>query len=103
MPSEGLAGIERPGEVHRNASAPRLVELAVARKEGILAASGALCTTTGARTGRSPRDRFFVAHGDSKDKIDWGQTNQPVEPAVFDALFDRVRAHLEGRELFVVD
>jgi phosphoenolpyruvate carboxykinase (ATP) len=79
------------------------VELAVARSEGILAESGALVTRTGDRTGRSPRDRFFVAHGSSKDKIDWGQTNQPVEPAVFDALFDRVRGHLEGRDLFVVD
>jgi phosphoenolpyruvate carboxykinase (ATP) len=29
--------------------------------------------------------------------------NQPVEPAVFDALFDRVRDHLGERELFVVD
>ncbi|HEY7873598.1 MAG TPA: phosphoenolpyruvate carboxykinase (ATP) [Actinomycetota bacterium] len=103
MPSEGLAGIERPGEVHRNQSAPRLVELAVARGEGIFARSGALVTMTGERTGRSPRDRFLVAHGGSKEEIDWGQTNQPVEPEVFDALFDRVRGHLEGRELFVVD
>jgi phosphoenolpyruvate carboxykinase (ATP) len=98
-----LAGIERPGEVHRNVSAPRLVELAVTRGEGILAQSGALVTNTGARTGRSPKDRFFVAHGASKEKIDWGQTNLPVEPKIFDALFDRVRGHLEGRELFVVD
>jgi phosphoenolpyruvate carboxykinase (ATP) len=103
MPSEGIAGIEKPGTVHRNQSAPRLVELAVARGEGILAETGALVTKTGDRTGRSPRERFFVAHGSSKEKIDWGQTNQPVEPAVFDALFDRVRSHLEGRDLFVVD
>jgi phosphoenolpyruvate carboxykinase (ATP) len=103
MPSEGIAGIDRPGTVHLNYSAPRLVEQAVSRGEGILAESGALVTKTGDRTGRSPRDRFFVAHGASKEKIDWGQTNQPVEPAVFDALFDRVRSHLEGRDLFVVD
>ena len=98
-----LAGIERPGAVYFNSSAPQLVELAVGRGEGILAQSGALVTNTGARTGRSPKDRFFVSHGASKEKIDWGQTNQPVEPKVFDALFDRVRGHLEGRELFVVD
>jgi phosphoenolpyruvate carboxykinase (ATP) len=103
MPSEGIAGIDKPGTVHRNCSAPRLVELAIARGEGVLAESGALVTKTGDRTGRSPRDRFFVAHGASKEKIDWGQTNQPVEPAVFDGLFDRVRSHLEGRDLFVVD
>jgi phosphoenolpyruvate carboxykinase (ATP) len=103
MQADSLAGIPSPGVVHRNLSAPRLIELSVARKEGVLARSGALVTGTGARTGRSPKDRFFVAHGESQQQIDWGQTNQPVEPQVFDALFDRVRGHLEGRELFVVD
>ncbi|HEX3326677.1 MAG TPA: phosphoenolpyruvate carboxykinase (ATP) [Actinomycetota bacterium] len=95
--------MENPGTIYRNASPPRLVEFAVARGEGILARSGALVTTTGRRTGRSPKDRFFVAHGESKEKIHWGQGNQPIEPDVFDALFDRVRNHLEGRELFVFD
>ncbi len=101
--SNNLAGIQSPGTISRNASAPRLVELAVARGEGLLAASGALVTTTGRRTGRSPKDRFFVAHGDSKERIDWGQGNQPIEPGVYDGLFDRVRGHLEGRDLYVVD
>ncbi len=103
MRPQGMAGIARPGNVYRNVSPPQLIEMSVARGEGVLARSGALVTNTTPRTGRSPRDRFFVAHGDSKSKIDWGQTNQPVEPEVFDALFDRVRHHLEGRDLFVVD
>lgn len=98
-----LAGIENPGTVHRNLTAPELVELAIARREGKLAASGALVAYTGARTGRSPRDRFFVSHGESAKAIDWNKNNQPVEPQLFDALFDRVRQHLEGRPLFVVD
>jgi phosphoenolpyruvate carboxykinase (ATP) len=102
-PGSQLGGIERPGTVYRNCSAPRLVELSIERGEGLLAQTGALVTTTGARTGRSPKDRFFVSHGASKEKIDWGQTNLPVDRAVFDGLFDRVRGHLEGRELFVVD
>lgn len=102
MSSEGLAGIQ-PGEVNRNLSASDLVQRAVARGEGVLARSGALVTRTGDRTGRSPNDRFIVQHGRSGDLVDWGRVNQPVEPEVFDALFDRVRKHLEGRELFVVD
>jgi phosphoenolpyruvate carboxykinase (ATP) len=103
MPSASLAGIERPGRVHLNLSAPALVEMAVSRGEGLLAQSGALVTRTGDRTGRSPKDRFFVSHGASKDKIEWGPVNQPFEPAQFDALQDKVRAHMEGRELFIVD
>jgi phosphoenolpyruvate carboxykinase (ATP) len=80
-----------------------LVEHAVGRDEGVLALSGALVTVTGSRTGRSPKDRFIVAHGASKEKVDWGQVNQPIEPDVYDKLFDRIRDHLEGRDLFVVD
>jgi phosphoenolpyruvate carboxykinase (ATP) len=101
--SDGLAGIPSPGTVHRNLSAPQLVEAAIERDEGILALSGALVTTTGNRTGRSPGDRFVVSHEGSADQIDWGNVNQPIEPSIFDALFDRVRDHLEGRDLFVVD
>ena len=69
----------------------------------MFASSGALVTSTGERTGRSPGDRFFVSHGESAKKIDWGSTNQPIEPDIFDKLFDRVRDHLEGRDLFVFD
>jgi phosphoenolpyruvate carboxykinase (ATP) len=103
MASDRLAGIERPGRVHVNLSAAELVEQSIARDESMLAQSGALVTRTGERTGRSPEDRFFVSHGDSSQKIDWGKVNKPVEPEIFDALMDRVRQHLEGRDLFVVD
>lgn len=103
MPSQAMAGIERPGTVHLNLSAPALIEHAIARGEGALARSGALVTETGARTGRSPKDRFIVAHGASKDLVEWGQVNQPFEPVAFDALFDRVRDYLGGRDLYVID
>lgn len=103
MPFDALAGISKPGAVHTNLSPAELIELAVARNEGRLARSGALVTRTGERTGRSPDDRFFVAHGDSEGLIDWGQVNQPVESEVFDKLFDRARDYFEGRDVFVVD
>ena len=103
MLSENLAGIEKPAKVHRNLTPAQLVEHSISREEGILAANGALVAETGKRTGRSPKDRFFVSQGESKDRISWGKANQPIEQGVFDALFDRARNHLEGRELFVVD
>ncbi|HEX2241608.1 MAG TPA: phosphoenolpyruvate carboxykinase (ATP) [Actinomycetota bacterium] len=98
-----VAGIAGPGTVSRNATPSELIELAIARGEGLLADSGALVTRTGSRTGRSPKDRFFVEAGASKDHIDWGATNQPVEPSVFEGLHTRVREYLSGRDLFVVD
>jgi len=103
MPSENLAGVTEPGTLYVNPSAPELVELSIANGEGILARSGALVTRTGARTGRSPKDRFVVSSGQAKDKVAWGAVNQPVQPDVFDALQARVGEHLRGRPLYVVD
>ena len=98
-----LAGVKSPGKVHVNLGAAELIEHALARGEGTLAESGALVATTGARTGRSPNDRFFVSSGASKDKIAWGQANQAIEPEVYEALFERARDHMSGRDLFVID
>ena len=103
MSSEALAGIERPGKVHHNLSVVELIELAVSQGEGVLAETGALVTQTGTRTGRSPKDRFVVSHGKAEELVDWGKVNQPVTPEVFDALFDRAREHLNGKDLFVID
>lgn len=103
MASSSLAGIQKPGNVFANLSAAQLIEQALARQEGMLAASGALVTRTGKRTGRSPKDRFFVSHGRSKERIDWGPVNQPFDPDAFDALQVRVTSYLEGRDLYVVD
>lgn len=103
MASEELAGIKTSGDVLSNLTAAHLIEHSISRGESKFAQSGALVTTTGKRTGRSPGDRFFVSHGPSKDKIEWGTSNRPVQPEVFDKLLDRVKDHLEGRELFVFD
>jgi phosphoenolpyruvate carboxykinase (ATP) len=103
MSSQGLAGITDAGSIHRNLSVDDLVKAAVDRGEGVLAASGALVTKTGARTGRSPKDRFVVDHGTAHELVDWGAVNQAVSPQVFDDLFDRVRQHLSGKDLYVID
>ena len=103
MPSHDLAGIEDPGSIHLNPTVDELIEHAVARGEGVVAASGALVTKTGSRTGRSPKDRFVVAHGRSKELVDWGLVNLPFAPEAFDSLFDKVRGHLGGNDLFVID
>jgi phosphoenolpyruvate carboxykinase (ATP) len=103
MRDESLAGIERPGSVHHNPSVAELVELSLQHDEGALAANGAIVSSTGKHTGRSPKDRFIVAHGPSQDRIDWGAVNQPIEPERFDVLLDGARDYLEGHDLFVTD
>src|SRR5262249_12846572 len=80
-----------------------LVEQALSRGEGQLTDTGALVAYTGTHTGRSPKDRYLVAEASSKSHIAWGAVNRPMEEAVFDRLFDRVRAYLQGRDLFAGD
>ncbi|HEY5644727.1 MAG TPA: phosphoenolpyruvate carboxykinase [Pseudomonadales bacterium] len=86
---------------HLDLSRPVLAELAVLRGEAHFASNGAIVARTGKRTGRSPRDRFIVDEPSTSDSIDWGAINQPIAPAIFEALWDRVQVHLDGRETFV--
>ena len=89
--------------VHRNLSTPQLVEAAIARGEASLADNGALVALTGARTGRSPRDKFIVRDALTSDTVDWGKVNQPFDSAKFEALLERVTAHMRERDLYVLD
>ncbi|MGN6673024.1 MAG: phosphoenolpyruvate carboxykinase (ATP), partial [Thermomicrobiales bacterium] len=75
-----VAGISNPGEVYWNLPIPRLVEEALARGEGELAANGALTAQTGKYTGRSPDDKFVVDHPAYHEQIWWGKVNQPLAP-----------------------
>ena len=88
---------------HRNLSMPQLVETAIARGEGRLAANGALVAYTGARTGRSPRDKFTVQDEQTLDRVHWGKVNQPFPPERFEALLQRVLAHMAERDIYVMD
>jgi phosphoenolpyruvate carboxykinase (ATP) len=101
-PAEAF-GLVHPGPVHVDLSPAALVERALARNEGHLTDVGALTALTGVNTGRSPNDRYLVREASSADQIDWGDVNRPLEPAAFDRLHQRVRAYLQGRELFVVN
>jgi phosphoenolpyruvate carboxykinase (ATP) len=96
-------GLRNTGPVHAGLAPAPLVELALQRGEGVLAANGALVAYTGARTGRSPKDRYVVAEASCQGDVWWGPVNRPMEPDVFERLHHRVLAYLQGRELFVCD
>jgi phosphoenolpyruvate carboxykinase (ATP) len=86
-----------------NLSGPELVEHALRRGEGVLGSDGQLIVDTRPHTGRSPKDKFFVKEPSSEQHIDWGDTNAPIAPAAFDALWDRVAAYFSEREAYATD
>ncbi len=89
--------------VHRNLSPALLVEAAIRRNEGEVSARGCLVSSTGKRTGRSPKDKFMVKDVITADKVAWGAVNQPFPADKFDALYERVMEYMHGKELFVQD
>jgi phosphoenolpyruvate carboxykinase (ATP) len=94
--------LEKAAKVHMNLSTDQLIEMALAREEGTLAANGAFVSRTGKYTGRTPKDKYVVRDSETEDKV-WWDNNTPMDPATFEKIREKVAKHLEGKELFVVD
>jgi len=91
------------GTTYTQLSPASLIQKAIANGEGTLANTGALNVITGARTGRSPLDRFVVQEPSTSDQIEWGAVNRPVTPEIFSALWERVEASLVGQDKYVAN
>lgn len=96
-------GLVNLGNVHWNLSPAQLIEQALARKEGVLAANGAFAATTGSHTGRSPKDKYIVSHEKYAENIWWGENNHPMSREHFSAVRQSLSAYLQGRDVFVLD
>jgi phosphoenolpyruvate carboxykinase (ATP) len=63
-------------EVLRNPSPARLYELGLQREKGTaITSTGALVALSGAKTGRSPKDKRIMEHPDSEKDVWWGPVN----------------------------
>ncbi|OGT60595.1 MAG: phosphoenolpyruvate carboxykinase (ATP) [Gammaproteobacteria bacterium RIFCSPHIGHO2_12_FULL_45_12] len=85
-----------------NLSIKELVEAALIRGEAELAANQALVVKTGARTGRSPKDRYIVKGPVTDTKVDWNATNQPISGDRFDALWQKASDYLDSKDTYFV-
>jgi len=105
LPGDGLEqhGIHNINVAYWNRGAPQLIEHAVQRREGTLAANGALVVHTGQFTGRSPKDKFIVRDQTTEQHVQWGPVNQPMSEAHFDHLYTRATAFWQGQDAFVQD
>jgi phosphoenolpyruvate carboxykinase (ATP) len=88
--------------MHSNLSATELVNMALARNEGVLASNQALTVTTGARTGRSPKDRFIVKDAITENSVDWNTTNQAISTEKFEALWQKAHSFILQKDAFFV-
>ncbi|MEM9084319.1 MAG: phosphoenolpyruvate carboxykinase [Pseudomonadota bacterium] len=102
--SLGSQGIETQAEIRSNYGTAALVEASVAAGEGALSKDGALVVQTGAKTGRSAKDKFIVRDTTTEDTVWWGKVNVPMKPDHFAALKeDFLKAVGEKETLYVAD
>ena len=67
-------------EVHRNLPPSALYEHAIRyEKDASIADNGALVAYSGAKTGRSPKDKRVVKHPASEKDVWWGPVNIPLD------------------------
>jgi phosphoenolpyruvate carboxykinase (ATP) len=91
--------------VHRNLPPSELYEHAIRHERGSrIAECGSLVAYSGAKTGRSPKDKRIVEHDASKADVWWGPVNIPMTHDSY--LLNRERAldYLNTRErLYIFD
>lgn len=90
-------------KVYANLSPAELIEHTLHAGLGALADNGALVVHTGEFTGRAPKDKFVVRDAFTENLIWWGEVNHPLPAEKFDWLYQRVRAYLQNKTLYLRD
>jgi len=92
-------------DIVHNASAPFLVEAALQRESGSkLTSTGALSVSSGAKTGRSPKDKRVVAEPSSEGNVWWGPVNIKMSAQAFMINRERAIDYINTRDrVYVVD
>src|SRR4051794_33549636 len=86
-------------DVHHNLSPSALYEHAIRfENDASIAENGALVAYSGAKTGRSPKDKRVVEHPDSKNDIWWGPVNIPCDAHTFAINRQRALDYLNTQE-----
>ena len=89
--------------MNHNLPSDSLLEIALKNGEGTIVKNGALVVTTGKRTGRSPADKFIVSDDKTRDVVNWGQDNQPIDSQIFEKLWDESEEYLKDKTVFTSD
>jgi phosphoenolpyruvate carboxykinase (ATP) len=96
-------GLVNLGPVSAQLAPARLVEQALARKEGVLTDTGAFVANTTPYTGRAAKDKYIVRRPTNETQMAWGNVNQPMDATHFERLWTLAKTYLQRREVFVFD
>ncbi len=96
-------GLKNLGNQFWNLSPAELVEDTIINGQGVLTDTGAIAIETGEFTGRSPKDRFVVCDDKTENAVWWGDINIKFTPEKFDALYNRMKAYMNGKDVYVRD
>src|SRR5579862_7447566 len=106
MPSTTTApnpiDLNRAAKGFYNLSIDELVDHAIQFDDSQLAANRAVVCKSGKYTGRTPKDKHIVREPSYEANIWWGNNN-PMDPATFDKVRDRIREYAVGKNLYVID
>ncbi|CCH61227.1 hypothetical protein TBLA_0E01700 [Henningerozyma blattae CBS 6284] len=90
--------------IKHNPSAAILYEDALKEPKTVISSSGALIAYSGAKTGRSPKDKRIVYEDGSKDNVWWGPVNKPCSEKTWQINRERTLDYLGTRSnLYVID
>ena len=96
-------GLTNLGNQFWNLTPSELIEDTILTGQGMLTDTGAIAIETGEFTGRSPKDRFVVCDGNTEDAVWWGDINIKFTPEKFKALYNRMKAYLNGKDVYIRD
>src|SRR5580765_7262396 len=87
------------GEICHNLPPSALYEHAIRyEKDASIAENGALVAYSGAKTGRSPKDKRVVKSPASEKEVWWGSVNIPLDQTSFAINRERARDYLNTRD-----
>jgi len=92
-------------KIYVNFSSEELIKLALETdKSSALADTEALIVYSGEKTGRSPKDKRIVIEESSKENINWGEINVPIDVTSFEkSKINAIDFLNQCEELYVVD
>jgi phosphoenolpyruvate carboxykinase (ATP) len=96
-------GIRQTNRIFYQLEPTELIKQTVASGQGIITSNGALAVNTGQFTGRAPKDKFIVKDELTAATVNWNDFNIPVNPGVFDKLYDKITSYFTGKDVWVRD